>query len=318
MKKSLLALAALSAFAGAVSAQSSVTIYGKIDQAFAKNIGGKAKSIDDEAGSRLGFMGTEDLGSGLKAIFGFEHRFTPDTGAANATFWNGYSTVGLVTPYGTVNLGRQYTAAWVVQNAIDPWGGDTVAALRYVAVLPRTSATNAAEAKLGDVRTADSVRYDFSKSGFTFAASIGEGPAGKPDRPYALAFAYAAGPVFAGVGYENMANDNDKLLTIGGTYDFGMAKLALSYSKGSTAKDEDAKAFLIGATIPVGSSAIKVGFGKDKVDFLAGEQDLKKASIGVEHKLSKRTKLYADYTKVGGDLAVGPKTGYDLGIQHSF
>jgi len=36
MKKSLLALAAMSAFAGAAQAQSSVTVYGIIDAGFAK------------------------------------------------------------------------------------------------------------------------------------------------------------------------------------------------------------------------------------------------------------------------------------------
>ena len=42
MKKSLLALAVLGAFAGAASAQSSVTIYGSLDQALTKGNGGTA------------------------------------------------------------------------------------------------------------------------------------------------------------------------------------------------------------------------------------------------------------------------------------
>ena len=39
MKKSLLALAALTAFAGVASAQSSVTLYGRVDLSLAKPIG---------------------------------------------------------------------------------------------------------------------------------------------------------------------------------------------------------------------------------------------------------------------------------------
>src|SRR5207248_624333 len=105
MKKSLLALAVLGAFAGAASAQSSVTIYGSLDQAVARGNGGTAGNNGGPAGnpsvtnngkawflqqsnaSRLGFRGNEDLGGGLSAQFQIEHRFTPDDGNSNAVFW---------------------------------------------------------------------------------------------------------------------------------------------------------------------------------------------------------------------------------------
>ena len=80
MKKSLLALVVLGAFAGAASAQSSVTIFGKIDQALGKRVGQKDRQVIDTAGSRIAFRGYEDLGGGLGALFAIEHRFTPDTG----------------------------------------------------------------------------------------------------------------------------------------------------------------------------------------------------------------------------------------------
>src|ERR1044072_8929577 len=114
MKKSLLALAVLGAFAGAASAQSSVAIYGFLDSALSKPYATEDKKVIDGAfyggGSRLGFRGVEDLGGGYKATFGMEHRLNVDEGAqAGGVFWQGYSTVGLVTPFGAVNLGRQYT-----------------------------------------------------------------------------------------------------------------------------------------------------------------------------------------------------------------
>ena len=82
MKKSLLALAVLGAFAGAASAQSTVTLYGRVDLSFAKNIGSEDKDIHNGSGSRLGVRGVEDLGGGLKALFQIEHRFNADTGIA--------------------------------------------------------------------------------------------------------------------------------------------------------------------------------------------------------------------------------------------
>ena len=73
MKKSLLALAALGAFAGVAHAQSSVTLYGIVDVGINMNTnaGGSHKydmSSGVMQGSRFGLRGTEDLGGGLKAI----------------------------------------------------------------------------------------------------------------------------------------------------------------------------------------------------------------------------------------------------------
>jgi predicted porin len=83
MKKSLLALAVLATAAGGASAQSSVTIYGKVDLGLVLDSGGAAgKSVRVSSGvtggSRLGFKGVEDLGGGLKAAFQFETGFCAD------------------------------------------------------------------------------------------------------------------------------------------------------------------------------------------------------------------------------------------------
>ena len=54
MKKSLLALAVLGAFAGAASAQSSVTIYGSLDLGITKSNGGTAGNNGGQAGNGEG------------------------------------------------------------------------------------------------------------------------------------------------------------------------------------------------------------------------------------------------------------------------
>src|SRR5574343_1377129 len=105
MKKSLIALAVLGAFAGVASAQSSVTIYGKLNIEAGKAIGSEDKTLMDVAGSRLGFKGVEDLGGGLAATFGIEHRFNPQDGNSNSTrFWNGYSKVGVKGAFGELEM----------------------------------------------------------------------------------------------------------------------------------------------------------------------------------------------------------------------
>lgn len=313
MKKSLLALAVLGAFAGAASAQSSVTLYGKVDLALGKATGSADKQVRDGAGSRVGIKGVEDLGGGMKALFGFEHRFSPDTGKDTSTegnsptntFWNGYSTVGLGGAFGTVNLGRQYTSSFsLVQNAFDPFGGDTVAGLR-------DSSLRVSPARL---RIANSIRYDGTFGGLKVAADIAERVGNGTDRPYTVAVQYGAGPLLVAASYENPEDGNDKLFNAGVAYSFGPAKLALAGSSGKNTANQSVKGYLIGATVNVGPSGrFLVGYAQNKVGTATAN---KKASIGYRHDLSKRTFLYTDFTRVNN--LTTEKTGYDFGVQHNF
>jgi len=93
MKKSLFAIAAVTAFAGAAQAQSSVTVYGTLDAAVRvtdsgrTDINGKTTNLAGGtfATDRLGFKGVEDLGGGRTAFFQLETALVfldPNTGAA--------------------------------------------------------------------------------------------------------------------------------------------------------------------------------------------------------------------------------------------
>jgi len=133
MKKSLLALAAMGAFAGAAQAQSSVTVYGVFDGGYAgRALDTKTSSTatattvshsdfsgNQAASSRLGFRGVEDLGGGLSATFNLEFGFESGTGTLYTTTLPGVngnsqsdgvrtSVIGLSSKnFGTLNIGRQ-------------------------------------------------------------------------------------------------------------------------------------------------------------------------------------------------------------------
>jgi len=326
MKKSLLALAVLGAFAGAASAQSSVTIYGKLDLALAKTVASKDKQVADNNGSRIGFKGAEDLGNGMSAIFRIESQISADTGAAQGgtTFWNRWSSVGLNTKFGSLQLGRMESGAWDVVSSADPFGGDTIAQLRDVGATLRTSNFDASQSLIDVRRLDNSVRYDGAFGGLKLSASVAEAYGTGTKKPFAVGASYSVGALVVGAAYEATTFENQKLTTVMGSYDFGLAKLSGSYSDGKTAKDEDAKGFLVGVVVPYGALNLKAGYAQSKVDFAAGDQTVKKAGLGVEYKLSKRTKVYADYARIGGDVgkengvADKNKNGYDFGLSHSF
>ncbi len=122
MKKSLFAVAAATAFAGAAQAQSSVTVYGILDVGY---IGGNVRTGSSgttglqgtynsigssaESTSRLGFRGTEDLGGGLNAFFTIETGLQP-TNTTVSTFNNRQTFVGLGKKgVGQMAFGTQYT-----------------------------------------------------------------------------------------------------------------------------------------------------------------------------------------------------------------
>ena len=95
MKKSVLALAALGAFAGGALAQSSVTMFGVVDvNVMTVDNDDRTYSMgtDGMASSRLGFRGVEDLGGGLKASFWLEMGLAADTGGS-AGIWGNSTAV---------------------------------------------------------------------------------------------------------------------------------------------------------------------------------------------------------------------------------
>ena len=142
MKKSLFALAAVTAFAGAAQAQSSVTVYGILDAGYtganarsSTNANGVRKETTSrisnsmESGSRIGFRGTEDLGGGTSAIFTFELGIQPAGNAGSNTTGNGTAAVTAGTAtwapnvrqafigfqqkgMGNVRVGTQNTLFW--------------------------------------------------------------------------------------------------------------------------------------------------------------------------------------------------------------
>jgi len=113
MKKSLIAFAALATIAGTASAQSSVTLYGRVDLSVGKYAGTEAKTMTNGSGSRFGVRGVEDLGGGLSAFFNIENRYDADTGAqqgAVSTTRNCVTAAGAIVANQTAGQANTFAA----------------------------------------------------------------------------------------------------------------------------------------------------------------------------------------------------------------
>jgi predicted porin len=113
----------LSMLAIGAHAQSSVTLYGVVDDGltYVSNVqkksgsgrsGGSqfAMTDDDQYTDRWGLKGAEDLGGGYQAIFTLESGYNVNSGQLEqgGTFFGRQAYMGIASPYGTVTLGRQY------------------------------------------------------------------------------------------------------------------------------------------------------------------------------------------------------------------
>ena len=205
MKKSLLALAALGAFAGAAHAQSSVTLYGIIDAGFNYQQQQQWQapvqlSSGVLQGCRWGLRGTEDLGGGLKALFVLENGFDVNNGklGQGGAMFGRQAYVGLSSQFGTVTLGRQYDSVVDYVGPLevgDQWGG-------YFAAHP------------GDLdnlnnsyRTNNTVKYTSANyGGLTFGGtySFGGMAGNYRNQIFSAGAGYNNGPLVLGVGYLNV------------------------------------------------------------------------------------------------------------------
>ncbi len=343
MKKSLLALAVLGAFAGTAAAQSSVTIYGVLDQSIAKRNdcnpcainpgapGSDAWTVQQSTQSRLGFRGNEDLGGGLSAQFQIEHRFSPDTGAplnSNA-FWQGRSYVQLTSAAaGSIYLGREYTPAFWIELKSDPFGNDGVGqtgiGINYAGFLTPDPVGNGA-------RSSNTVGYKTpNMGGLTANVAVSLAETSGLGRNTGFNVEYAAGPIYAGLGYEKMndgSSDGQGVMNLAFHYNLGFIKPMFYYAKSKTGLNGDTshKMFLLSATAPLGNGVVKFGLSRITLDVpsAAAEDKHTKLGLGYNYNLSKRTNLYFDLGSASGAASfAGVKgersTAYAVGVRHTF
>jgi predicted porin len=268
MKKSLVALAAL-AVVGAASAQSTVTLYGAVDAGY---VSGTTDGVTNTTlgnsqlgSSKLGFMGTEDLGGGLKANFKLEGGLANNFGGGKSSNSNNqtnggatttanaagtvssvgtngsqgldfqrYSYVGLSGNFGELRLGRDYNNAFLQSaGATDPFGTNGPAALTQLMYVTfkdstATSVSNAigyTSPSLSGFKAAAQVFYGATNSN---AANSGAGDG------YSLLLNYAAGPIYAAIAQSTTRGTagvaSATLAAASG--DYTQKSLALSYDLG--------------------------------------------------------------------------------------
>jgi predicted porin len=342
MKKTLLALAALTAFAGTASAQSSVTLFGVVDvnvRYIMNDDNMTTLSQDGIASSRLGFRGTEDLGGGLKAGFWLEGALGPDTGTAAGQSWQRRSTVSLMGNWGEIRMGRDYTPQFWNWTIFDVFGTNGVGASTNLALEGgRNAGTAGTYGTL--VRANNSVGYFLpAMGGFYGQAMVAAGEGVSGNKHAGLRLGYAAGPFDVAFAYGetqvNAADDNANEWNIGGAWNFGAFKVVGYYGE-IDVLNVTQKNWNIGGQWATGAWTWKASYGSVDNVFVTqvSNVDANQWALGVVYDLSKRTSLYSTYSsisnngtsfRVAGTPATGPtlsvghnSSGFEFGVKHAF
>jgi len=346
-KKITFAVAAIG-IAGLAHAQSSVTLYGKIDAGltFVNNEGGGKNFFFDNSvlyGNRWGLKGTEDLGGGTSTIFDLESGFNLGTGIlkqGGAEFGR-EAWVGLQGDFGKVTLGKQndFTNDYVESFNVSSWGSG------YAIHQGDFDRMN------GDMLT-NSIKFRSNNySGFDFGGmwSFGnQAGAFHNDAAWSAGGEYANGPVKMGLAYTYLAdptidpyaaigvhsffgqtvatvanntatdlNSNFKLnslgtLAIGGSYAIGKLSLIGNFTDTTLKLGSESSVMHVyegGATYQFNAATLGV-VGYQHTDFQGNHWN--QGSAGLQYALSKRTSVYvsADYLKASA--GVDPTIGYSF------
>jgi len=360
MKKVLPTMIGVVLAGGVTVATADVALFGHIDES--------VDSIDIDGGyddinlrcttCSIGFKGSEDLGSGLKAIFSIDFEYdinnlgqvdtttiTAFTPSGSPTFITGVSTgsgaitdrdqwVGLAGGFGQVRIGTISTGYKSHGAMIDPLyrtalqGRDRGLQSRY-----HSGAGEELEGRATNTVRWDSADYSGIKLVAHYTIDSNETD-GEDDNPWGIGASYENGGmlVFADYMTNDQSGTGDRdAWKLGGKYDMGMFSVMGQYEDYQKSSTDKEKVWHVAGTATLFGVTAYLGLGKGEED--SSNNDYTAWTLAAMYNFSKNTMVYAGHSQydcnIGGSSAmlsickvVGASGGeYDLtsfGLKHKF
>ena len=316
--------------------------------------------------SRIGFKGAEDLGNGLAATFQVENAIGAD-GNNTGTLGGGglrNTFVGLKSnDMGEVRLGRHDTPYKMATGSFDVFADTLGDYNNIVGASNQTAGTNNASAYFDQRASNTAVYLSPNFSGFSAAASYVFGAetatsgSASTGNEYSLAAMYTAGPMYLTTAYEKhnfgstgtgtlggASNTSEKAWKLGASYSIMDFTLAAMYEKTDDSRGTGGvnlyghRTWFLSGKYQMGAVALKASYanaGSDDqtIAGVKGNDGAKAYTVGADYGFSKRTTVYALYTKISNDSNAGYNfinngaagigagdtvSGVTLGVKHSF
>lgn len=345
MQKKLIAVAVLGACVAGSAFAANVDVYGRIDTGLSYvhyDETGLSDAVDTlsldsglSSGSRWGLKGSEDLGNGYQVGFVLESGFSSDTGKTSKDgLFKREATLRVSGPFGSIYAGRMGRigsdagSVGFYAGSVSPFGSGWGEMPGHFAVTANY-----------DTRYSNALAYVSPKVGpVTVYAQYTMGNATENESGDDRLFSLGAQADFGALQvlglveylnkksvadttvYDDSQYDDSYTINLGGSYDFGVAKVFLAGQYFKAAPDfagmKDNYGYLnvdeigwrfsfdgfgvnVGATAPIGAGEFLVSAGYGKGDLNIDTKDAKISAdayiiqVGYTYPFSKRTNLYA-------------------------
>ena len=336
-KMTRIALAALAVLGStAAMAQSSVTLYGRINTTVEQQKTGNQKvtGMFNNA-SRWGVRGVEDLGGGLKAGFVLESGFNSDTGTgsgwthptAGMSFAR-QSEVNLSSNFGMLRLGNFIAESYFASaDYVSMHNHDTGSSSDALYTDP---------VWFGGLSTRNKIGYRTpNMGGLTVDAAISlsekDQSLNYPKKDgYDLAANYNAGALHLGGGFSKVGDDYQGSLRA--LYSLGQFTFGGYYQRNHQVSqrlgwmDGNRNNFRLSGMYALGASEFHVNAGYAGKWSHVPSSSATQWTLAYNYNLSKRTKVYTYYTKVNNKANAAYMTGipgadfssFAVGVRHNF
>lgn len=344
MQKKLIAVAVLGACVAGSAFAANVDVYGRIDTGLSYvhydetglSDAKDTLSLDsgNSSGNRWGLKGSEDLGNGYQVGFVLESGFDSDTGKMSKDgLFNREATLRVSGPFGSIYAGRMGRigsdagSVGFYAGSVSPFGSGWGEMPGHFAVTANY-----------DTRYSNALAYVSPKVGpVTVYAQYTMGNATENESGDDRLFSLGAQADFGALQvlglveylnkksvadttvYDDSQYDDSYTINLGGSYDFGVAKVFLAGQYFKAAPNYagmkanyadrvngeewrysfDGFGVNVGATAPIGAGEFLVSAGYGKGDLNVDTKDAKRSAdayiiqVGYTYPFSKRTNLYA-------------------------
>jgi predicted porin len=252
---------------------------------------------------------------------------------------------------GTVLMGKHDTPYKIATGKLDIFGDTSADYNNIVANISVNGVTAGFSGNAFDLRPGNVLAYitpTFNgiqgAIAYVFGNEVGNGALPNQSAWSAMGM-YDNGPIFASLAYEQHTNltaagEDRHAWKLGAGYNFGDGQVGFIYEDaqnlvGVGGIAQNRKAYYLNGQYNMGNIALKAAYGHaGKLDTIA-DSGANTYSLGVDYNLSKRSRLYAQYTKTNNDtngmygLGAGqgssytPAAGTDpsvfsIGMRHTF
>lgn len=335
MKKIGFAFIASCAVMATSHAQSTATIYGKLDLGYGITNGGDSEGRPGRNGkfqqignarhfSRWGIKGQEDLGNGYKVFFRLESLINPETGGGDGKAFGRSAYVGLSGNFGSVQAGRQETLHFRFLGEYDVMGGPNMSAAQSNVGLQPPQ-------RMGPTKAMPRVDSALAYSTPTFSGFQGHALIILKNNDFSKKNFYSGALSYhnerfamTGVYESKLDNTMGASWGIGAKYKFDSFTIAGGYFDAHY--KDDGHGFYLGVSVPLNSFTVggQVAYNTKAKSVVGGDKKLKPLAFSAfaNYKLSKRTDLYSMASYMNNDaktfMNAARKYSFVVGIAHNF